>query len=285
MPVEDILQNPDLANDESLAKLRSARAFIFDMDGVLYRGASALPGVEDIFNALTIREIGFLLATNNSMATPESYVARMASMGVTVAATHIQTSATATRDYLKGILPATATIYPVGMPALGEQLFTGTEFTPADDEAETVDAVVVGLDLTFTYDKLKTASRLIRAGAKFIATNADNTLPNETGVQPGAGSIIAAIAAASGQQPTVVGKPQTLMMTTGAEILGVEPSEAVMVGDRLDTDIAAGHKAGLMTAMVLTGVSQREDLATADILPDYVFADLPALLTAIIGND
>jgi 4-nitrophenyl phosphatase len=285
MPVEDVLQDPAVASDESLAKLRSARAFIFDMDGVLYRGASALPGVEDIFNALTIREIGFLLATNNSMATPESYVTRMASMGVTVAATHIQTSATATRDYLKGILPATATIYPVGMPALGEQLFTGTEFTPANDETETVDAVVVGLDLTFTYDKLKTATRFIRAGAKFIATNADNTLPNETGVQPGAGSIIAAIAAASGQQPTVVGKPQTLMMTTGAEILGVEPSEAVMVGDRLDTDIAAGHKAGLMTAMVLTGVSQREDLATADILPDYVFADLPALLTAIIGND
>jgi len=274
---------PDL--EISFRKLRDAKAFIFDMDGVLYRGSAPLPGVADLFNALSIRGIGYLLATNNSMATPESYVIRMATMGVTVGASHIQTSATATRDFLKGILLATARIHTVGMPPLSEQLFAGTEWQRVEgDGTEPVDAIVVGLDLDFTYEKLRIASQYVRSGALFIATNADGTLPNENGVQPGAGSIVAAIAAASSVQPTIVGKPQTLMMTTGAEILGVQPHEAVMVGDRLDTDIAAGHRAGLMTALVLTGVAQREDLASAEILPDYVFADLPALLTAIVGH-
>lgn len=285
MSVTDELNISSDVADDAYRKLRDAKAFIFDMDGVLYRGAAPLPGVADIFNALTIRGIGFLLATNNSMATPASYVERMATMGVTVGATHIQTSATATRDFLKGTLPETAHIHVVGMPALAEQLFDGTEWVHVvAAEADQVDAVVVGLDLEFTYEKLRTASNYVRNGAKFIATNADGTLPIENGVQPGAGSIVAAIAAASSVIPTVVGKPQTLMMTTGAEILGVLPHEAVMVGDRLDTDIAAGHHAGLLTALVLTGVAQRSDLASAEVLPDYVFADLPALMTAIVGH-
>lgn len=285
MSVTDDLTISGNAANDAYRKLRDAKAFIFDMDGVLYRGAAPLPGVADMFNALTIRGIGFLLATNNSMATPESYVQRMATMGVTVGASHIQTSATATRDFLKGIIPDDTKIHTVGMPALSEQIFGDTNWIRVEGaEADSVEAVVVGLDLEFTYEKLRVASHYVRNGAKFIATNADGTLPIENGVQPGAGSIVAAIAAASSVIPTIVGKPQTLMMTTGAEILGVLPNEAVMVGDRLDTDIAAGHHAGLLTALVLTGVAQRSDLVSAEVLPDYVFADLPALLTAIVGH-
>lgn len=264
--------------------LRHAKAFIFDMDGVLYRGKTPLPGVQTLFDALTIRGIRFLLATNNSMATPASYVVRMAEMGVTVAEGDIQTSAIATRDYLRDLLPPDATILIVGMPALGEQIFTGTSFRPASDDAETIDAVVVGLDLEFTYEKLYRATRAIVQGATFIATNADATLPTETGFQPGAGSIVAAIATASGTTPTVVGKPETLMMMKGIQQLGVDPSDAVMVGDRLDTDILSGHNAGLNTVLVLTGVSQRAELDGAAVLPDYVFTDLPALTQAIVGD-
>ena len=264
--------------------LRHAKAFIFDMDGVLYRGKTPLPGVQTLFDALTIRGIRFLLATNNSMATPASYVVRMAEMGVAVAEGDIQTSATATRDYLRDLLPPDATILIVGMPALGEQIFTGTSFRPASDDAETIDAVVVGLDLEFTYEKLYRATRAIVQGATFIATNADATLPTERGFQPGAGSIVAAIATASGTTPTVVGKPETLMMMKGIQQLGVDPSEAVMVGDRLDTDILSGHNAGLNTVLVLTGVSQRGDLDGVAVLPDYVFTDLPALTQAIVGD-
>ena len=271
--------------DSPAGGLKNARAFIFDMDGVLYRGKTPLPGVQTLFDALTIRGIRFLLATNNSMATPAAYVIRMAEMGVTVAENDIQTSATATRDYLRDLLPPDATILIVGMPALGEQIFTGTAFRPAgDDPTETIDAVVVGLDLAFTYDKLFRATRAIHQGARFVATNADATLPTETGFQPGAGSIVAAIATASGATPTVVGKPETLMMMKGIQQLGVDPSDAVMVGDRLDTDVLSGHNAGLNTVLVLTGVSQRADLDRAAVLPDYVFTDLPALTQAIVGD-
>lgn len=276
----------EAVHNDDMDRLRSAKAFIFDMDGVLYRGKMPLPGVQDVFNALTLRGIPFLLATNNSMATPATYVKRMADMGVTITADKVQTSATATRDYLKDVLPPDATILAVGMPALAEQLTDGTSFRIlGDDEPETeADVVVVGLDLTFTYDKLRRAASAIVHGARFIATNADATLPTEDGFQPGAGSIVAAIATASGAKPVVVGKPEPLMMRKAVEQLGVDASETVMVGDRLDTDIAAGHHAGLMTALVLTGVAKRDDLATAAVLPDYVFADLPALLQGIVGH-
>ncbi len=277
-------QAPEVTTTEPIS-IATAKGFIFDMDGVLYRGKQALPGVADLFNALTLRSIPFLLATNNSMATPAHYVKRMAEMGVEVTEDQIQTSATVTRDVLLQELPAGACILPVGMPPLTETLLTGTSFVISTDHPDRpVDAVVVGLDLEFTYDKLKRASDAIRAGARYVATNADNTLPNEHGMQPGTGSIVAAISAAGGATPTVVGKPQTLMMTKGVERLGIPAADTVMVGDRLDTDILSGHRAGLRTALVLTGVSQRGDLEAAEALPDYIFADLPAITQALVGH-
>jgi len=275
-------------DDSSLDGLKTAKGFIFDMDGVLYRGKMALPGVEDLFNALTLRGIPYLLATNNSMATPASYVARMASMGVTVTEDDVQTSATATRDFLvdQEDIPDDAAILAVGMPALGEQLSTGTSFRILTDDDPATDAtvVVVGLDLTFTYEKMRRAAEAIEHGAKFIATNADDRLPIETGYQPGAGSIVAGIERSTHVSPIVVGKPEPLMMIKGVDRLGHAPGEVVMVGDRLDTDIAAAHRAGLMTALVLTGVATRADLVDADVLPDFVFADLPALLQGLVGH-
>lgn len=283
MAIRPDVQSP--VEDAAISGLRDASAFIFDMDGVLYRGKTPLPGVQDLFNALTVRGIKFLLATNNSMATPAAYVKRMADMGVDVGEADVQTSATATRDYLLGELEPDARILTVGMPALAEQIFSGTAFQPAtDDGREHVDAVVAGLDLEFTYDKLHRAMQAILDGARFVATNADATLPIEGGVQPGAGSIVAAIATASQTQPVVVGKPETLMMIKGIEHLGVTAAETIMVGDRLDTDILSGHRAGLRTALVLTGVSQRNDLEKAEVLPDFIFNDLPAITQAIVGH-
>lgn len=264
--------------------LKDAEAFIFDMDGVLYRGKQALPGVNELFDALEARGVRYLLATNNSMATPAQYVERMAGYGVTVDESQIQTSATATRDFLRRELPDDARLLVVGMPALREQLQAGTSFVITDDPNDNVAAVVAGLDQNFTYDTLTRAMIAIRNGAHFVATNADATLPVENGVLPGAGTIIAAIATASGKQPTVIGKPETLMMTTGVAQLGVRASHTIMVGDRLDTDILAAQRAGLTTALVLTGVATRDDLSGSEVVPDYVFTDLPALLRELIGE-
>lgn len=275
----------DSGQSGSRHRLREAEAFVFDMDGVLYRGGHLLPGVSDVLNALEIRERRYIFATNNSMASPDEYVAKLANMGISVRPETILTSGTATRDYLLNHLPPDAGIFVIGMPALREQIFAGTVFRPVQYAEEQPAAVVVGLDLGFTYDKMKTANAAIRAGAEFIATNADATLPTEAGLVPGAGSIIAGIATASGRQPVVVGKPEPLILEQAMERLAVSPSRAVMIGDRLDTDVVAGQRAGMLTALVLTGVSTRDEVPASPVLPDLIFTDLPSMLDAIVGND
>jgi 4-nitrophenyl phosphatase len=269
---------------DALRRLREAKAWIFDMDGVLYRGADVLPGVQELLDALTLRERQFMMATNNSMATPEAYERRLAAMGIEVPAEAVITSTLATRDYLEQTLPEGSGIYTIGMPALREQLFEGSSFHPVQFGEEQPAAVVVGLDLGFTYDKLKAGHEALQQGARFIATNADSTLPTESGLVPGAGSIVAALAAASGMEPVVIGKPETPMLEMAMRRMGVQPEETVMIGDRLDTDVLAGHRAGMLTVLVLTGVSTRDDLATAEALPDMIVSDLPTLVEALTAE-
>jgi 4-nitrophenyl phosphatase len=262
----------------------NARGFVFDMDGVLYRGETRLPGVSEVLDALTVRGREYMLATNNSMATPDSYVAKLARMGIDVPADRILTSALATRDYLLETLPADAGLFVIGMPALREQLFSGTSFRPIQFGEEQPAAVVIGLDLAFTYDKLKDANAAIRSGALFIATNSDATLPTEAGLVPGAGSIVASITTATGQTPLVIGKPETPLLVQSLHRLDVPAGESVMIGDRLDTDILAGQRAGMLTVMVLTGVSTREEILHAAVRPDIVVNDLLDLVAAFSSD-
>lgn len=266
---------------DALQRVRNAKAWIFDMDGVLYRGNDVLPGVKELLDALVLRERQVMMATNNSMATPEAYEQKLAKMGLEVPAEAVITSAIATREYLVRTLPPGSGIYVIGMPALREQLFSETTFHPVQYGEEDPAAVVIGLDLGFTYDKLKAGHEALLRGARFVATNADTTLPTEAGLVPGAGSIVAALAAASGMAPVVIGKPETPMLEMAMAHMGVRPDETVMIGDRLDTDILAGYRAGTPTVLVLTGVSTREDLATAEALPDVIVSDLPSLVVAL----
>lgn len=277
-------QTTETSEKNALDRLRAAKGFVFDMDGVLYRGDHQLPGVVDLINALVIRDIPYMLATNNSMATPAMYVAKLAKMGIDTQPEHILTSATATRVYIDEHLSDDAGVYVVGMPPLRDQLFNGSnkQFSEGDPAIE---AVVVGLDLEFTYAKLKTANRAIRSGAAFIATNTDATLPTEEGLVPGAGSVIAAIQTASGVKPVIIGKPEPTTLHMSAKKMGLSPADCVMIGDRLDTDILAGARAGMLSSLVLTGVSTREDIAKSDVLPDLVFSDLTALLASFTGED
>lgn len=269
----------------ALERLRQAKAFILDMDGVLYRGEQALPGVNELLNALALRGRRYMLATNNSTASPAEYVAKLARMGIAVPEDAILTSGTATRGYLRDQVPAGSGIYVIGMPALREQIFAGTSFRPVQFGEEQPAAVVAGLDFGFSYDKLKAANAAIRGGAVFIATNPDATLPTERGLLPGTGSIVAAITTASGRAPTVIGKPEPLILEQALDRLGVAPDEAVNIGDRLDTDILAGQRAGILTVLVLTGVSTRAEIADAPARPDLVFSDLPAIVEALVGNE
>lgn len=278
------LLEPAAPPADALGRLRAAKGWIFDMDGVLYRGAEALPGVRELLDALVLRERAFMLATNNSMSTPEAYETKLAAMGIEVPAAAVLTSALATRDYLLRTLPDGSGIYVIGMPALREQLFAGTTFHPVQYAEEQPEAVVIGLDLGFTYDKLKAGHEALQRGAKFIATNSDSTLPTETGLVPGAGSIVAALATASGLTPVVIGKPETPMLEMAMARMGTLPHETVMIGDRLDTDVLAGARAGTQTVLVLTGVSTRDDLVTAEALPDVIVTDLPSLVEALTAE-
>lgn len=258
-------------------QLSTITGVVMDMDGVLWRGDEKLPGVGAFLDFLRGRGLPFVLASNNSSKTPRDYVAKLSGMGVnSVGEDQIVTSGTVTVDYLIRHYPAGAAVHIVGGDGL-RTLVGDAGFTLSDEKAR---VVVVGIDTRLTYDKLKRAFRLIRAGADFIGTNGDLTIPVTDGFAPGAGSILAALTAATSQQPLVMGKPNKPMFEAALRILGSQPENALMIGDRLDTDIQGAQKAGLRAALVLTGVTSPDGLAASDIVPDGVYEDLPALMAA-----
>jgi phosphoglycolate/pyridoxal phosphate phosphatase family enzyme len=252
------------------------RLVIFDLDGVVYRGEQAVPGAAALIDALRVGGRLVRFATNNSMTTRDGYVSRLAAMGIRALAGQIVTSTSATIDYLHAHLPDVARVMAVGAPGmLVELLAAGFDATPAGDAAPrsydggpltaSYDAVIVGLDPDFGYRRLAVASAAIRAGARFIATNADARYPTPSGFLPGAGSMVAALQAASGVAPKVIGKPEPAMFQAIIERAGVVPSEALAIGDNPDADMVAARRAGIASILVLTGVV---DAAAADLLPD-----------------
>ncbi|MCX7622569.1 MAG: HAD-IIA family hydrolase [Thermomicrobium sp.] len=267
--------------DERLRALwPRVRAIAFDMDGVLYRGEQPLPAAAGLVGELQQRGIGFVMVTNNATKTPEEYAAKLARMGMTVPPERIVTSAVATRDWMRQRYERGTRVYVLGMPALEQAVYEGGYFQPAGRDA---DVVVNGADFTLTYEKLKIATLAIRRGADWVATNADRTLPTEEGLLPGSGAIVAALQAATDRSPVVIGKPEPAMIFRAAELLGVAPEELLVVGDRLDTDVLAGKRAGALTALVLTGVSTEQDAASGSVQPDAVIDDLSVLLDTVRG--
>jgi len=248
------------------------------MDGVLWRGSQALPGMTELFDLLFERELDFVLATNNSSRTQQDYVDKLANMGVSgIQPRHIVTSGTATVSTLKTQYSAGTRMYVVGGDGLKRNL-TGAGFKLVDTCAE---VVVCGIDFDLTYDKARTATLLIRAGARFIGTNPDPSFPSPEGLVPGAGSIIALIEAASGQSPTIIGKPERGMFDAALRQLGAHPEETLMIGDRIGTDIVGAQALGIKTALVMTGVETKKSLRNSKVQPDMVFAGLPELIEAL----
>ena len=253
------------------------RGFLVDLDGVVYHGDRVIPGAPPFFRFLRERGIPFLLTTNNSTLLPRQYVEKVARMDIEVAESEVLASADATASYLRQQAPAGTRVYVIGESGLRDSI-EAVGLTLAESD---VQYVVVGLDRELNYQKLTTAVRLLRAGAAFVGPNPDTTLPVDDGIIPGAGSFHALLTAATGVRPLIIGKPEPTMLVIGAERLGLAPAETAIIGDRLDTDIVGGHRAGLQTILVLTGVSTRAEAADAEVKPDRVFEDLPALQTAI----
>jgi 4-nitrophenyl phosphatase len=257
--------------------LKDIHALVIDMDGVLWRGNDALPGLVEFFNFLNNHAIAFILATNNAGKTPAQVAQKLTGFGVTVKPEHILTSSLAAAAYLQRELPAGASVYLVGQEGLRLPM-QEAGFTILSDASQPAAAVVAGIDFTFTYDKLKHATLLIRRGARFIGTNADLTLPVEDDVlYPGAGSILAAIQAATGVAPLIMGKPERFMFDLSTQKMGVSPQQTATLGDRLETDILGGQRAGLKTILVTSGVDNEDSIVTKGIQPDVIFSGIDEL--------
>lgn len=266
----------------------TVRALIIDMDGVLWHGSRAMPGLADFFRMLEKRGLRYILATNNASHTPAQYVDKLAALGINVAERQIVTSGTATAAYLSERCdPKTTRVFIVGedglrLPLLS-QGFTLTGLyevkTPAAPD-QGADIVICGKDETLTWHKLATATLNLNAGAQFIGTNGDTTLPTERGVIHGNGAILAALQTATGRSPTIIGKPEPIIYQQALALLKAAADETLAIGDRLETDILGAHRAGLRSIMVLTGISSRRDLQASGYQPTWVMQDIREITSA-----
>lgn len=228
--------------------MKEYRLYIFDMDGVLFRGDTPVPGARETLDELRRRGAVVRFLTNNSTKTREHNARILRGMGFQAQAEEVFTSAIATARYLKG-----SSAWVLGESGLFEELRTGGVEVVTDGEAEWV---VVGLQRNLTYEQIDEAQWRIRCGARFLATNRDATYPVEKRVRPGAGMVVAAVVAAAEQEPEVVmGKPEPTMVRMILDEAGVDTSEALLIGDRVDTDIECARRAGCDSVLVLTGVT------------------------------
>lgn len=259
-------------------RLRQKSGFICDMDGVIYHGNRILPGVREFVDWLQKENKHFLFLTNSNHSTPRELQQKLARMGLDVDESHFYTSALATANFLKLQAPG-CSAYAVGDHGLQNALFAaGITINDVDP-----DYVVIGESQSFSYDNIVNAVRLVNKGAKLIGTNSDLTGPTENGIVPGCRALISPIEMATGKKAYFVGKPNPLMMRTGLRLLGVHSEDAVMIGDRMDTDIVAGIESGLDTVLVLSGVTNREDIANYPYSPRLVLngvGDIPAFAEA-----
>ena len=258
----------------NLEILRNKKGFICDMDGVIYRGNTLLPGVKVFVAWLEKNEKRFLFLTNSSERSPKELRQKLARMGLDIGEEHFYTSALATASFLARQMPG-CTAYVIGAPGLVNALYDrGITMNDVDP-----DYVIIGEGNTYNYENILKAVRLVMRGAKLIGTNSDLTGPSEDGIVPACRAMISPIELATGKTAYFIGKPNPLMMRTGLRILGVHSEEAVMIGDRMDTDIVAGIETGLDTVLVLSGVTDRNDIKKFPYRPRLVLngvGEIPA---------
>ena len=253
--------------------LRSKKGFICDMDGVIYHGNKLLPGVKEFVDWLYREDKNFLFLTNSSERSPTELQIKLARMGLEVDESHFYTSALATAKFISSQAPG-CSAYVIGgaglVTALHDAGITMNDIDP--------DYVIIGEGNTYNYENILKAVKLVMRGAKLIGTNSDLTGPAEDGIIPACRAMISPIEMATGQKAYFVGKPNPLMMRTGLRILGVHSEDAAMIGDRMDTDIVAGIETGLDTVLVLSGVTDRNEIKKFPYRPRLVLngvGDIP----------
>lgn len=239
--------------------------FICDMDGVIYHGNLILPGVAEFIQWLHREKKEYLFLTNNSSYTPRELSQKLARMGLDVPEEHFYTSALATAEFLKEQAPG-CSVFAIGEAGLLSALYdagmTMNDVNP--------DYVVVGEGRLYSLETLTKATNMVLAGAKLIGANSDVSGPIENGIAPACKALISPIEMAAGTQAYFCGKPNPLMMRTGLRILKCHSADAVMIGDRMDTDVISGMESGMATVLVLSGVSTVETIRTFAYGPDLI---------------
>ena len=256
---------------------------IVDLDGTVYSGEAAIPGAIEGIETLRRSGIDVRFFTNNASRSTETYAARLRRLGVAADADDIVSSGRITAAYLARN-HAEADCY-----VIGEEEFVRTlrrRGLSVVSDPDRADALVVALDRSFDYDTLADALRVLDDGVPFVATNPDPTRAEDGTELPSTGGIIGAITATTGQEPDVVlGKPSGHAAAFVREEFGFVPERTLLIGDRLDTDVALGNEVGMATVLVLTGVTSREDLESvpegSPIEPDYVLESLADVSTIV----
>ena len=253
----------------------SKKGFICDMDGVIYHGNRVLPGVVEFIDWLKKEKKEYLFLTNNSGYTPRELQQKLARLGLEVSEEHFYTSALATAAFLKEQAPG-CSVYAIGEAGLLNALYdagiTMNDVNP--------DYVVMGEGKSYSLDTLTKAVNLVNKGAKLIGANSDISGPIENGIAPACRALVAPVELATGKQAYFCGKPNPLMMRTGLRILGCHSAEAVMVGDRMDTDIISGMECGMSTVLVLSGVSTRDTIDTFSYRPTMILDGVGSIVEA-----
>ena len=255
---------------------RTISSYLFDMDGVLVHEEHPIPGADELLKRLQDAERPFLVLTNNSIYTPRDLSARLGRSGIHVPADRIWTSALATARFLDTQRPggSACVIGEAGLTtALHQVGYILTERDP--------DYVVLGETRTYSFEAITRAIRLIRDGARFIATNPDPVGPSTAGMLPATGSVAAMVTKATGQEPYFVGKPNPLMMRSALRAIDAHSESSVMIGDRMDTDIVAGLEAGMRTALVLSGLTTADEVERYPYRPNRVLSSVADLIDEI----
>jgi 4-nitrophenyl phosphatase len=256
--------------------IMAIKNIIFDMDGVLYRGETAIPGAGEAVAALRKKGMKIFFFTNNAEKTRKQFVERLNSFGVFAKEEEVYTTSYGAAVYIKKNLP-------------GKKVFAFSSGTIEELKKHGIpilltkkaEVVVAGLDLELNYGKLADAVQAINSGAAFIATNEDNSYPVEDAILPGAGAIVAALSSTTGVKPVLIGKPEPYLLDIMIKEHKLKKDETLMVGDRLQTDILMANREGLHSALVLSGISTREEIEKCGLIPDFVLdsvAELPGIL-------
>ncbi|WCK53785.1 TIGR01457 family HAD-type hydrolase [Aneurinibacillus sp. Ricciae_BoGa-3] len=249
------------------------RGYLFDLDGTVYKGGQVIPEAVDFIGECLANNIPYQYVTNNSALTPYELAQRLCGMGIEAVPEDFFTSSMAAAGWIQEREGKNEhnNFEAVTVLAIGENgLHTALNQAGVNlvDKAP-ADYVVIGIDRQFTYEKMKQAALAIRGGAVFISTNSDRAVPSEEGLLPGNGALTASIATATGTDPIFVGKPETAIIQLALDRLKLTASDVLLIGDNLETDIAAGHKSGVDTLLVFGGFSSREDVEKSAIKPTY----------------